>query len=255
MAARVQSVERAAAILQVLAAESQPTSLAHLAATLGLAKGTTHGLVQTLRDVGFVDQDPESGLYSVGTGLQDLGATDLDHNELRARALNWTDALAGRTGQAVLVGVRDGDRLVVVHHVFAADPGPQTLLTGQRRPLHATALGKVLLAHAPHALRRVAGQELESFTFRTVTDPALLQRELADVRDHGWAAVVEELEPGSAGLAAPIRDPSGFVVAAVGIEGSLDAVCDERRRPRPPLVSRVVAAGRSISRELGHGRQ
>ena len=95
MPARVQSVERAAAILQVLSAEHRPTSLAQLADTLGLAKATVHGLVQTLRDVGFVDQDPESGLYAVGAGLLQLGATALDHNELRSRAINWADALAG----------------------------------------------------------------------------------------------------------------------------------------------------------------
>lgn len=255
MAARVQSVERAAAILQVLASENQPTSLAHLASTLGLAKGTAHGLVQTLRDVGFVDQDPASGLYAVGAGLLQLGASALDHNELRARALNWTDALAARTGEAVLLATRERDRLVIVHHVFRPDASQQTLMTGATRSLHASAMGKVLLAHDPRALRSLVGHELESFTYRTITDASRLQRELADVRDHGWAASLEEAEPGFAGLAAPIRDRSGFVVAAVGVAGRVDALCDSHYRPLPALTTQVVAAGRSISRELGHGRQ
>jgi DNA-binding IclR family transcriptional regulator len=214
-----------------------------------------HGLVQTLRDVGFVYQDPDSGLYAVGAGLLQLGATTLDHNELRARALNWTDALAARTGQAALLGTREGGRVVVAHHVFRPDGSAQSPLTGSDRPLHAHALGKVLLAHDPHALRGLAGgEELESYTYRTITDPATLRRELADVRDHGWAADVEEGEPEVAGLAAPIRDRAGFVVAAVGVVGRVEGLCDCHHRPREALVSQVVAAGRSISRELGHGR-
>ena len=254
MPARVQSVERAAAILQVLAAEDRPTSLGQLAASVGLAKGTAHGLVQTLRDVGFVDQDPDTGLYAVGAALLQLGASALDHNELRARALNWTDALAARTGEAVLLATREGHRLVIVHHVFRPDASPQSLLTGVTHSLHASALGKVLLAHDPRALRSLVGHELESFTFRTITDAARLQRDLADVRDHGWAAALEEAERGVAGLAAPIRDRAGFVVAAVGLVGTVDALCDTHLRPRPALTTQVVAAGRSISRELGHGR-
>jgi DNA-binding IclR family transcriptional regulator len=254
MPGRVQSVERAAAILRALSVENQPTSLAHLADRLGLPKPTVHGLVQTLREVGFVDQDPESGLYAVGAGLLQLGASTLDHNELRTRALNWTDALAARTGQAAVLGTCDGDRVVVVHHVFRPDGSDQEPLTGVAQPLHVTALGKVLLAHDPGALRRLAGRELESRTYRSITEPARLRREIADVRDHGWAAAVEEAEPGLAGLAAPVRDRAGFVVAAVGVLGRVEAVCDGRQRPRPALVSQVVAAARSVSRELGHGR-
>ena len=255
MSARVQSVERAAAILQVLAAENQPTSLTHVATALGLAKGTAHGLVQTLRDVGFVDQDPVSGLYAIGAGLLHLAVPAMDPNELRSRAINWADALASRTGQAVLVGTLQGDHVVIVHHVFCSDGTEQRLQTGATRPLHCTALGKVLLAHDPRAMRAALAQPLSSYTYRTITDRARLQRELADVRDVGWAADVEEHEPGTAALAAPIRDRSGFVVAAIGIEGPVEGVCDGRHRPRQALATQVTAAGRSVSRELGHGRR
>ena len=97
MATRVQSVERAAAILQVLAVEDAPTSLGQLAAALGLAKATTHGLVQTLRDVGFVDQDAESGGYLIGAGLLELGSRNVDLNEVAAQILAERAAAAGET--------------------------------------------------------------------------------------------------------------------------------------------------------------
>jgi DNA-binding IclR family transcriptional regulator len=255
MPGRVQSVERAAAILQVLAVEAQPTPLHHLASALGLAKGTAHGLLQTLKDVGFVDQDPDSGLYAIGAGLLQLAAPSLDHNELRSRAINWADALAARTHLAVLVGALQGGRVVVVHHVFRPDSTPQTSLTGAAQPLHASALGKVLLAHDPRAMRSAMASGLESLTYRTLVEWPGLQRQLADVRDVGWAAAVEEREPGVAGLAAPVRDRSGYVVAAIGVVGAPDELCDARLRPLPSVAGHVTDAARAVSRELGHGRR
>ncbi len=255
MTARVQSVERAAAILQLLAVEDGPTSLGQLATALGLAKATTHGLVQTLREVGFVDQDPDSGCYVVGTGLLELGSRSFDVHEVRSRAINWTDALAARSGEAAQVGVFDGGKARIAHHVFRPDASMQHVQTGSAHPLHATALGKVLLAYDPRAVRVLGLGELESYTYRTVTERSRLLRDLADVRDVGWAASVEEQHPGEASIAAPIRDKGGYVIAAVGIQGTVESLCDARHRPRAALAAQVVAAGRSISREFGHGRE
>jgi DNA-binding IclR family transcriptional regulator len=252
--ARIQSVERAAAILQLLAVEDAPTGLAQLAASLGLAKATTHGLVQTLRDVGFVDQDPESGGYLVGAGLLELGSRSVDLNEVRSRALNWTDALAARSGESAHVAVYSAGQVLIAHHVFRPDASVQQVQTGSVHPLHATALGKVLLAYDPRAVRALGTGRLEAFTYRTVTDRSRLLRDLADVRDLGWAASVGEHHPDRAGIAAPVRDRSGHVIAVVGIKGTVDSLCDARHRPRAALATQVVAAGRAISREFGHGR-
>lgn len=250
----VQSVERAVAILRLLAVETEPIGFVQIAGSLGLAKSTTHGLLRTLQDVGFVEQDAQLGPYRLGTELLRLGAAQLDLNELRSRALNWTDALAARTGEAAWVAAfRDGD-VIVAHHVFRPDTSDQVIETGTVLSLHASALGKVLLAFDPGASRSVAGKPLESLTYRTITDRAQLQRELAEVRDSGWAASVEEVLPGLAGISAPIRDRGGYVVAAVGIGGAVARICDDRSRPRAGLVAHVVKAGRSISREFGHGR-
>lgn len=250
----VQSVERAAAILRLLASETEPLALAEITASLGLAKPTTHGLLRTLREVGFVEQDASSGHYLLAADFLHLGLTHLDPNELRSRALNWTDALAARTGEAARVAVfRDG-AVVIAHHVFGLHRRTQRADVPGRLPLHASALGKVLLAFDPGAARSIVGRPLESLTYRTVTDRPTLLRQLADVRDTGWAAAVQEAEPDIAGIAAPIRDRGGYVVAAVGIAGPVDAICDSRSRPRIGLANEVVRAARSISREFGHGR-
>lgn len=254
MPGSVQSVERAAAILRLLAEEDEPVGLSQIAAALGLAKGTVHGIIRTLEDVGFVEQDRVSGPYRVATEVFRFGWTRLDANELRSKALNWTDALAARTGESARVAAFTNGRAEVAHHVFRGDGGNQVLVTGSVVPLHASALGKVLLAFDPGAARSLAHQQLPSLTSRTITDKVALQRELASIRDEGWGGAVGEEDPGVAGIAAPIRDRGGYVVAVVGIEGSVDRICDERSRPRTALVSQVTRAGRSISRELGHGR-
>ncbi len=255
MSATVQSVERAAAMLRLLADENEPVGLAQIAAALGLAKGTAHGLLRTLQDVGFIEQTYPTGPYRVAPEVFRLGWARLDLNELRSKALNWTDALAARTGESARVAAFHDGQAIVAHHVFRADRTNQVLLTGTAVPLHASALGKVLLSFDPGAARSIMGKQLPSYTFRTITDRVALQRELATIRDQGWAASVEESEPGATAIAAPIRDGGGYVVATVGIEGETDRMCDEKSKPRTALISHVIRAGRSISRELGHGRE
>ncbi len=250
----MQSVERAAAILRLLAEEDEPVALAQIAGALGLAKGTVHGILRTLEDVGFVAQDETSGPYRVATEVFRFGWTRLDPNELRSKALNWTDALAARTGESARVASFAGGRAEIAHHVFRGDGGSQVLTTGSAVALHASALGKVLLAFDPGAARSIAQGRLPALTNRTIVDRHALQTELAAIRDLGFASSIGEEEPGAAGIAAPIRDRGGYVVAAVGIEGSIDRLCDDRSRPRSALISHVSRAGRSISRELGHGR-
>lgn len=253
--ATVQSVERAAAILRLLAVESEPVALGQVAAAVGLAKGTAHGLLRTLQEVGFVDQDERTGCYLVGHDLLHLGSTTLDLNELRSVALNWVDTLAARTGEAAALAAWRAGRVVIAHEVLrpVADQSLTATFGSGPLALHATAPGKVLLAFDPGAARSVHGRPLEALTFRTITARDALQRELADVRDTGWAAAVEEAEPGIAGIAAPVRDQLGYVVAAVGVRGAVGSLCDGRLRPRADLAAEVVDVARAVSRALGHG--
>lgn len=247
-------MERAAAVLRVLAAHNEPMALTQLATSLDLAKGTVHGIIRTLVEVGFVDQDPETSLYDVGRGLLTLGPARLDRNELRSKALNWSDALAAHTGEAVLVAVFEEGEAVVAHHVYRPDRSAQTVLTGSRVVLHATALGKILLAYDPRAVRRLPVEAMEALTYRTITDRSRLLQDLAGVRDQGYAAAVEEVQSGIASIAAPIRDKDGYVIAAIGIQGRVEAVCDAKLHPKATLTKHVLNVSRSISRELGHGR-
>jgi DNA-binding IclR family transcriptional regulator len=254
MPGSVQSIERAAAILRLLARGSGRLGVGEISTSLGLAKGTTHGILKTLQDVGFVEQDKASGKYQLGATLLHLGTSYLDVNELRSRAINWADALASRSGEAVRIGTPLDGKVLVVHHVFRPDDSLQTLDTGTLLPVHATALGKVLLAYDSAVAADLAAAPLEQYTRRTLVTPATLRKAVAEVRDVGWASEAEEFTTGQASIAAPIRGYGGYVVGAISIAGAVDRLFPSAGRVEQALVTFVQNAARAISRDLGAGR-
>ncbi|KHD75017.1 IclR family transcriptional regulator [Actinoplanes utahensis] len=248
MPGMIQSIERSSAVLRLLAADPDRLRVKEVADALGLPKSTAHSILRTLEHVGFVEQDPRTARYRIGRGLLDLGTAGIDANELRGRALNWADTLAARSGEEVRLGVLRDGLVLVVHHVFRPDDSAQDLDTGVRLPAHATALGKVLLAYSATAAAPAGG--LDAYTRRTVTAREPLAVELAAIRARGWGLSAEEWRPGLAGIAAPVRTSGGLVVGAIGIAGPVERLTDTRRQARPALVEQVVAAARSISREV-----
>jgi DNA-binding IclR family transcriptional regulator len=244
----VQSIERAAAVLRLLAAAPDGLGVADLGNALGLAKTTVHGILRTLHQVGFVEQDHSGAHYHLSDAFGRLGDTYLDPNELRSRAINWADSLASRSGEVVRVGRLVEAKVVVVHHVFRPDDSDQDLDVGTTLPAHATALGKAVLAFDTSGAARP--RKLEAYTTRTITDPARLAEELAAVRARGWAGEFEEHTVELASIAAPIRGLGGLVVGAVAMAGRVERICDSRLRHRADLVTMVRATATAIGRDL-----
>ena len=122
------------------------------------------GILRTLQQVGFVEKDADSGKYQLGAALLHLGSSYLDGNELRTRALNWANSLAARSNEAVRIGTLHDARVLVVHHVFRPDDSYQVLQVGSLLPLHATAMGKTLLAANPYLIAQLGPDDLTRFT-------------------------------------------------------------------------------------------
>jgi DNA-binding IclR family transcriptional regulator len=250
----IQSIERAAAVLRLLGGAGRPLALGEVAAPLDLPRPTVHGILRTLRDVGFVDQDRDTGRYSLGSGLRRLHGGGWDRHELRSRAMNWADSLAGSAGQEVLLGMPAGPGVEVVHHVFRPDGSPQRLRTGQVLPLHATAVGKCLLAFAPVAVPPPHELDLHRYTGRTVVTVGQLAEHLAAARQRGWVAERGEHRTGVGGVAAPLRTGGGLVVGALGVEGPVEELCGTGGLPAPRLVEQLTNAAREIAAGLGAAR-
>ncbi|MEU6221578.1 IclR family transcriptional regulator [Streptomyces sp. NPDC047022] len=254
MAGPVQSIERAAAILRLLAGGPRRLGLGEVASSLGLAKGTAHGILRTLQHVDFVEQDAATGKYQLGAALLHLGTSYLDVNELRSRSINWADALAARSGEAVRLGTPLEGKVLVVHHVFRPDDTLQTLDVGTLLPLHASSLGKVLLAFGTEPVEPLLEAGLEAYTRHTLVFPEDLNRALVEIREQGWGAEVQEMVMGEAGVAAPIRGHGGLVVGSLGVSGPVERICDSKGQPQPPLITLLREAARAISRDLGAAR-
>ncbi|HEU0206823.1 MAG TPA: IclR family transcriptional regulator [Pseudolysinimonas sp.] len=252
MPGRIQSVERAAAILNLLASGSRRLGVVELAKFLDLPKGTVHGILATLAHIGFVEQDRITGKYQLGATLLHLGNSYLDVNELRTRAINWADSLASRSREAVQIGALHDGKVLIVHHVFRPDDSVQALQVGALLPAHATALGKVLVANDPG--REPDTEDWAAVTERTIVEPAVLDSEFDRILAQGWAPEIEELVVGEAAIAAPIRDDRNLVVGAIGIRGAMERLCADQDTVRAELVAFVRDAARAVSRDLGAHR-
>jgi DNA-binding IclR family transcriptional regulator len=249
----IQSVDRAIRILKALAAGPGRLGVSELSDRLGLAKGTVHGLLRTLAAHGLVEQHPDSDKYQLGPQLLQLSNRYLDLSELRSRSLAHSEALAGRADEAVRVGAFHGDGMLVVHHVFRPDTSLQILEVGSLLPLHATALGKAVLAYLEEDVRvDLVGAQPARLTGQTLVTATALDRELDGVRERGYAVEKEEAVLGEGGVAAPIFDRHSEAVGAIGVAGPRERILARGRERK--LGTAVIEAARAISRDLGAPR-
>lgn len=255
MPGSVQSVERAAAIMRLLAG-GHGRPLGELSGALGLSKSTVHGIVRTLVEVGFVEQDPSSGDYLLAGEVLAARLKPMDINEMRSRATNWVDALAARTRlSARLVVLPDAPAAeigegVTAHHVFSASPAPQRVEIGDPVDLAATAEGKVLLALSPIGTRVLEGLRPDADDIRAEQTLERLRAEAVLTRRRGFAVNVAASRPDQAGLAVPVRSHGGMVVAALGVRGTVSQVLSPGRAARDDVLSSLHEAARGTSHAL-----
>ncbi|MFF0773173.1 IclR family transcriptional regulator [Nonomuraea wenchangensis] len=239
----VQSVDRAIAILEILAREGA-TRVTDLAAELDVHKSTAFRLLAALEQGGLVEQSGDRGRYRLGFGVIRLAGAASAQLDLARESRPVCLRLAAAVGETVNVAVAQDGATVNISQVR----GPAAISghnwVGQRTPSHATSSGKVLLAFG--ALRLPAG-ELERYTPRTITSPDAIG--LAEIRERGWAVTVEELEVGLNAVAAPVRGGDGTVVAAVSASGPSYRLTPERL----PEVGELLARGaQEISERIGY---
>jgi DNA-binding IclR family transcriptional regulator len=246
--AAVQSVDRALSVLEILAAHGE-AGVTEVAAELGVHKSTAFRLVAVLESRGFVEQLADRGKYRLGFGVVRLAGAAAAQLDIAQEGRPICEALAADLEETVNIAILDSDRAVNVSQVR----GPAALSThnwvGQGTPLHATSSGKVLLAHAPEAVRKaLLSREMPRYTSTTITDPEVLQRHLDEIVEQGWGATVEEYEFGLSAVAAPVRDADGSVVAALSVSGPSFRMGAE---DFPRIGRRLVAGADELSRRLG----
>lgn len=252
----VPAVERAIQMLKALGSSDADQRLSDLSRALGISKSTAYQLLQTLEAHGLVERDPESRRYRLGYGLIELAGPVLGRLDLRALARPSLRRLCAETGQTVFLGVRDGDRIVIVEKEEPSADLKITAPVGRRIPITAGSFGKLFLAYAdPADLDRLLGQQpLRRFTARTITEPAAYRRVLEATRQLGFALDDEEYLEGVRGISAPILGAAGELAAALAVVGFSGSMPDERLAA---MIEATVRAAATISQRLGalHGER
>jgi DNA-binding IclR family transcriptional regulator len=235
---------RALDLLGAFDPDHRVLTLSALARRAGLPLATAHRLVGELHRWGALAR-LVSGEYVIGRRLWDLGLLAPVQSGLRQAASPFLHDLYGATLATVHLAVRDGAEVLYIDRLSGHDSVPVLSEIGSRLPMHATGVGKVLLAYAPEHVRTEVLTHLTRVTAYTITQPARLVDQLRRVRTDGYSTTGEEMSLGACSVAVPVRAAGREVVAALGI------VVPDLRRERARLVSALQVAAQGISRTLG----
>jgi DNA-binding IclR family transcriptional regulator len=235
--------QRVLAVLDAFGPQRPALTLSEISRLAELSLTTAHRQVAELTRWGALERG-EDGRYRIGLKLWELGALAPRSVDLREAALPVLEDLYEATHQNVQLAVLDGREVVYVERITGRDAVSVVTRPGSRLPLPATAVGLVLLAHGTTAdIDAVLAAPLKRYTAHTVTDPHRLRRMLADTRRQGFAISDRQIEDVSASIAAPVRDRSGAVVAAL-------SVVVPRVWQLGGYVPAVLTAARGVSRRL-----
>jgi DNA-binding IclR family transcriptional regulator len=243
----IQVLERAFALLDMLAAHQDPVSLKQISEQTGLHPSTAHRILNDLTIGRYVDR-PQAGSYRLGMRLLELGNLVKARLDVREAALAPMRELHKLTHQPVNLSMRQGDEIVYVERAYSERSGMQVVRAiGGRAPLHLTSVGKLFLAHDdPQRVRTYATRTgLAGHTRNSITELGRLERELATVRASAVARDDEELELGVRCVAAGIFDDQGKLVAGLSVSAPADRLEDA-------WAEKVKATAAAISVALGY---
>jgi len=214
------TVDRALELLCKFSVSQPEWGVSDLSAETGIEKSIVSRLLLTLKVHGFLVQDARNRRYRLGPKIMELADGLRSDAVLHHRAIPILNSVANQTGETGILGLRSGWSCLsaeVVESRNVLRTGPRV---GQETPLHAGAIGKVILAHLPEREREyyLRQSELEKFTENTIVDPAALRVALEEIRREGFAVSVAELFPGTVAASAPVFDSSGNVIASVAVD-------------------------------------
>jgi DNA-binding IclR family transcriptional regulator len=246
----VQSVDRAITVLEILARRGA-VGVSDVAAEIGVHKSTAFRLLSALEERDLVEQAVDRGKYELGFGILRLASAIPGRLDLVRQARPVLDELAMQFGETVNLAVIRAHYAVNLDQARARAAVAAQNWVGQLTPLHATSSGKVLLAHLSPAGRKelLDAAGLSRFTDRTITTRRVLNQELDQAAAEGFATTYEEYEDGLNAIAAPVRDHTGAVVAAVSVSGPAYRL-DEARIAK--ITDDLKVGASRISERMAH---
>lgn len=247
----IQSVERALQILDLFSEQATELKITDISKLMGLSKSTLHSLLKTLQLHGYIDQNPENGKYRLGMKLVERGHFVVGSIDIRQKAKGWLTELSRRTGQTTHLGILDGREGVYIEKIEGKLAAIAYSRIGRRLPVHATAIGKVLIAWLgePELNALLEGYQYTTYTPSTLASREALMSALAQTREQGYALDSEENEQGVRCVAVPVWNHESRVIAALSLSTLTSRVDDAGLAD---FREQLQQAGLQLSRALGY---
>jgi DNA-binding IclR family transcriptional regulator len=241
----VRAVVRAMQILSSFDGEHAERGVSEIAQATGLHKATTHRIVMTLLNCGFLERTADGERLRPGLRMVELGLGALRDLDFRRVAFPYMQQLVERFQETCDLGIFDRGRVLYVEVVHSEHSLTIAARIGRHLPVHCTASGRVFLAFLPaQVVEPILSAPLRAFTAKTITSPARLREELEATRQRGYGLDDEEFEVGIRAVSAPIRDIDGNVIAAMSMPGPSNRLAPERI---PEIAQALVEAANAVS--------
>jgi IclR family KDG regulon transcriptional repressor len=241
----VRAVERAMQILSAFDGEHTDRGISEIAQATGLHKATTHRIMMTLLNGGFLERAGDGERFCLGLRVVELGLGALRHLDVRRAAFPYMEQLVERFQETCDLGIFDRGWVLYVEVVHSEHSLTIAAQVGRHLPAYCTASGRVFLAFLPpEVVEPILDAPLMACTAKTITSSAWLREELETIRQRGYALDDEEYEAGIRAVSAPIRDIDGNVIAALSMPGPTNRMTPERI---PEIAEALVEAANMVS--------
>jgi IclR family transcriptional regulator, KDG regulon repressor len=247
----IQSIERAADVLELFLVSNPELSVKEISENLKLSKSTVHGIIKTLEHRGYLQQNPEDMKYKLGIKLFELGNFVGNHLDLSNIARPILRNLVNELNETVHLVMLQKDEVIYIEKMEGTRALTIYSHVGKRAPFHCTGVGKVILAHqSEHDIDRILSTiTLEPFTEYTLTNVPDLKNHLKSIRETGYAIDDEEIELGLKCIAAPIFNHQGNVIASISCAAPKMRLSEERLLN---VIGEMKRAAAQISQSLGY---
>jgi IclR family transcriptional regulator, KDG regulon repressor len=234
-------------MLELLAYHERPLGVTEIAERLGLAKSNVHRVLQALTERNYVIKSEATKTYSASIKIWELGSAVLSKLDLKRHAQRTMEDLLAKTGETVHLSVLDGKEVVYVHKLESPNPIRAYTEIGGRALAHCVATGKAMLAFQPTEELLSLSKHLKRATPATITDPQKFLKEMERIRQQGFAVNAGEWRESVHGIASPLRDASGNVIAAIGLSGPADRFRSAQIKKFSTLI---IDAAQKVSKSL-----
>jgi DNA-binding IclR family transcriptional regulator len=246
--AALQSVQNGLRIVKLFTHERPIWGITEIANKLQLNKSTANRLVTDLAAEGFLQK--EQNKYTLGFSLLSISGVITSHLEIHRESKDILKKVVGDLGETAHIAVLEGNEITYVHKIECLDPVPLNSSIGKKNPVSCTSSGKVLVAfQKKNVISRVLEEGLPRLGPNSVTDPEQFIHQLSQVKEQGYCICINELHENSVSIAAPIKDYTGEVAAAISVVGSRERIDDQKITP---FTATIIKAAEDISLRLGY---